>query len=72
LSGSIGSFDADWQRDLQAYLVDEYKDAVNSVINLRHTVAHGRHTGVTMAGIQTYYGRVKDVVDHCTALCIPK
>ncbi len=68
----LGSFDSDWQKDLEDYLVDEYKDAVNSVINLRHAVAHGRYTGVTMAGVQNYYNRVKHVVEHCTDLCIPK
>jgi len=68
----LGSFDADWQKDLESYLIDEYKDAVNSVVNLRHTIAHGRHTGVTMAGVQKYFDRVKVVVDHCTDLCIPK
>jgi hypothetical protein len=48
----LGSFNPDWRTDLEGYLVDQHKDAVNSVVNLRHTVAHGRFTGVTMAGIR--------------------
>jgi len=67
----LGSFDPDWRADLEKYLVDEYKDAINSVVNLRHTVAHGRYAGVTMVGIRDYYDRVKRVVDHATSLCIP-
>jgi hypothetical protein len=67
----LGSFDLDWQKDLEAYLVDERKDAVDSVISLRHTVSHGRFAGVTMVRVQRYYDRVKEVVDHVADLCLP-
>jgi hypothetical protein len=67
----LGSFNPDWRTDLEGYLVDQHKDAVNSVVNLRHTVAHGRFTGVTMAGVRSYYEAVKQVVEHCANLCIP-
>lgn len=67
----LGSFDLDWQKDLESYLVDEHKDAVDSVVNLRHTVSHGRFAGVTMASVQRYYDRVKEVVEHIADLCIP-
>src|SRR4051812_27458517 len=43
----FGSFDPDWERDLELYLVDEKKDAVNGIIALRQTIAHGRYTGIT-------------------------
>jgi hypothetical protein len=67
----LGSFDPDWRLDLEGYLVDEYKDSINSVVSLRHTVAHGRYAGITMASVKDYYERVKDVVDHVSDLCIP-
>jgi hypothetical protein len=67
----LGSFDSDWRTDLETYLVDEYKDAVNGVVNLRHAVAHGRYAGVTMVSVKDYYVRVKRVVDHVADLCIP-
>jgi len=67
----VGSLDPDWQVDLRAYLVDEHKDAVDSVVNIRHAVAHGRFVGVTMASVNRYYQRVKEVVDHIADLCLP-
>jgi hypothetical protein len=67
----FGSFDLGWQADLKTYLVDEYKDAVDGVVNLRHSIAHGRNTGVTMSSAQSYYDRVKKVVDHLGDLCLP-
>lgn len=45
----LGSFDSDWRLDLESYLVDEHKDAVNSVVDLRNTISHGRNIVVTMA-----------------------
>ena len=67
----MGSFNLDWQNDLEKYLVDEHKDAVDSVVNLRQVVSHGRFAGVTMASVQRYYDRVKEVVDHIAGLCLP-
>ena len=67
----LGSFDPDWERDLVNYLVDEHKDAVNSIVDLRQTVSHGRFTSVTMTNVHRYYERVKEVVDHIADLCIP-
>ena len=67
----LGSFDLNWQKDLESFLVDERKDAVDSVVNLRQTISHGRFTGVTMASVQRYYVSVKEVVDHIADLCAP-
>jgi hypothetical protein len=68
----FGSFDADWQKDLELHLVDEYKDAVDGIVALRHSVAHGGYAGITMARVRSYYDRVKHVIEHVTDLCIPK
>jgi len=67
----MGSFDASWRSDLEGYLVDERKAAVDSVVALRHNISHGRFVGVTMATIKEYYLRVKHVIDHIADLCVP-
>jgi len=67
----LSGFDPEWGRDLEGYLIDERKDAVNSVVALRHTFSHGQFAGVTLARVQSYYDRVKEVVDHIADLCVP-
>ena len=67
----MGTFDAGWRSDLEKYIVDERKAAIDSVIALRHNIAHGRYVGVTMATIKEYYPRVKLVIDHIAGLCVP-
>lgn len=67
----FGSFDLAWEADLKLYLVDQHKDAVDSIVDLRHNIAHGRDTVVTMSRITEYYDRVKEVVEHIANLCLP-
>lgn len=67
----LGSFDSDWRMDLENFLVDEYKDAVDSIVALRHRVSHGHSVGVSMVQVGDYYDRVKHVVEHVLDLCIP-
>ena len=71
IQDTVGSFDPDWREDLGKYLIDERKAAVDSIINLRHTISHGRYVGVTLAGVKKYYSHVTDVVDHLADLCDP-
>jgi len=67
----LGSFDPDWRRDLETFLVDEYKDALNGIVDLRNTIAHGRYVGITMTRVQEYYGRIKVVVERVARHCVP-
>ena len=68
----LGSFDSDWRQDLEKFIVDEYKDAVDGIVDLRNTISHGRFAGITFIRVQNYYARIKDVVDHIADLCAPK
>jgi len=68
----VGSFDADWRTDLEAYLVDEFKDAVNGIVDIRNNVAHGGSTGVTIVRVKNYYVTIKQVVNHIAEFCAPE
>lgn len=68
----LGSFDPAWRQELEEnVLVDEWKDAVDSVVSLRNTIAHGRSVGLTYGGIREYYRRVQHVIDQIANLCVP-
>jgi hypothetical protein len=60
----VGGFDADWRIEMEKFLVDEYKDAVNGIVDLRNAVSHGRYAGVTMVRVRAYYERIKAVVER--------
>lgn len=67
----LGSFDTDWRATLAAFLVDERKAAVDSVVDLRNTIAHGRQTTLTIVRIADYYRLVTTVVERVADICVP-
>lgn len=67
----LGTFDRDWQVSMNSFLVDELKDAVDSSVNLRNSIAHGESVGVTYQRISDYYVRVQKVIDRIADLCAP-
>lgn len=60
----LGAFDADWRRSMETFLVDERKDAVDSVVHLRNMISHGHFSGITMTRVRKYYECVRLVVDE--------
>ena len=62
-------FDADWRKELEELLVDEQKDAVNSIVNQRNKIAHGDSAEVTYLRISKYYEQAQGVIDQVAKLC---
>lgn len=65
----LASFDPDWRQSLDSGLTSQHKDAVNSVVGLKNTIAHGGMVGVTYQRIKDYYAKVQDVIEHIATLC---
>ena len=68
----LGNFSLEWHRKISEVLVDEWKDAIDSIINLRNNIAHGRSVGVTYLTIHGYYQRVKRVIGEVADICVPE
>jgi hypothetical protein len=67
----LGSFNSDWKTRMEAVLIDELKDAVDSVIGIRHQIAHGGSGGITYSRIAEYYKRIQFVIDQIADICVP-
>ena len=67
----LGDFNPDWRSAIGAILVDEKKDALDSVLNLRNKIAHGGSVGLTYHRISEYYGHIKPIIDRVADLCVP-
>lgn len=59
----LGKFDSTWPVAFEANLTDERKDAVNSIIALRHQIAHGQHVGVSYGRIKQYFQSIKSLIE---------
>src|SRR5207247_11282858 len=58
----LGDFNPDWRKTAEDYLVDERKAAVNSLVALRHKIAHGESVGTSIAQVRAYYATVVGVI----------
>jgi RiboL-PSP-HEPN len=59
----LGSFNSDWRKEAEAYLIDERKESVNSLVALRHKIAHGESVGTSLSQVKAYYQTILQVVD---------
>lgn len=67
----LGSFDPDWRNNVESVLVNQYKDAFDSVVSLRHQIAHGSSVGITYIRINDYFEAISKMIDYIQDLCIP-
>jgi hypothetical protein len=67
----FGSFNPDWRLAVEGYLVDERKDSVNSLVALRHKIAHGESVGTSLSQVKAHYKVILEVVDFLANLAEP-
>lgn len=70
LSQIIGSLDVNWENEFRNYIKDGSKAAIDSVVDLRHQIAHGGHTSVSYNSVRDYYVEVCKVVDYLIDLLV--
>lgn len=67
----LGSFSPDWRTAAEIHLVDERKAALNSLVALRHKIAHGESVGTSLAQVKEYYANVLAVITFLADLVDP-
>ena len=60
----VGSFDPSWGENLRSFLTQERKAALDSVVGLRNSIAHGGSATTSYARVCEYRDRIADVIDH--------
>ncbi len=66
----VGSLDAGWRSQLEAFVVDEHQAALNSVVGLRNDIAHGGGASVSLLQVEKYWSTVQEVVDKVEQLVL--
>ena len=57
------SFKEDWGKELESFMGENgRKDAIDSVMNNRHQIAHGKEIGITINTLRNYFDRILEVV----------
>lgn len=64
----LGAFDAKWRAKAADHLVDARKESVNSLVALRHKIAHGESVGTTLYQVRAHYKIIVEVLDFLADL----
>jgi hypothetical protein len=64
-----GAFSDEWRERLAQATDGELKESIDSIVAIRHNIAHGRGAGVGYATMATYYRNALRVLDEVERLC---
>ena len=60
----VGSLDAGWRQRLEAFITDQHRQALNSVVGLRNDIAHGGGGSLSLGQVQRYWVSVQEVIEE--------
>jgi hypothetical protein len=65
-----GAFKKSWGEDITVFLdANNRKDAIDSIMNNRHQIAHGKQSNVTITQVSTWLEKSKEVVEYIEVQC---
>ncbi len=64
----LSSFNPDWREHFEDLASTEVKDAIDSIVNNRHQIAHGRQVGISIVTFSKYYRHIRAFIDDLDAL----
>ncbi len=66
----VGSFRQEWRAELETFLADDgRKDAIDSIMNNRNQIAHGKDVGVTVVRVSSYLEKIIAVLEFIETQC---
>ena len=66
------AFSEEWGQDLENYLNSDdgqRKNAIDSIMNNRNQIAHGRRASVSLARVKDYLSKAAEVIDFIESQC---
>lgn len=66
----VGSLDANWRAELDAFVVDERQAALNSIVGLKNEIAHGGGSSVSLNQVVRYWVAIQEIVDKVEQLIL--
>lgn len=64
-----GRFSPEWRKELNLFLTEEMKDSLNSIVNIKNALAHGRTTGISHSTLKKYWENVLKILDFIDQQC---
>lgn len=65
-----GAFKSEWRSDLEAFVDNGgRREAIDSIMQNRHHIAHGHYSGITVSRVREYLNRAIEVLEHIEDQC---
>ena len=58
----LSHFSNDWREEFDSALTDEERDAINSVVNNKNLIAHGKDVGISTEPMKRYFKACRSAV----------
>lgn len=71
LTQLLGSFNPDWRDEVSDFVIDALEASLNSVVAIRHQIAHGESSGISYARMVEYYNNIQVIMDYLCELIDP-
>lgn len=65
----VGEFDTAWEQELRSLADGAVGESVNSIVALRHRVAHGRSDRVSIGAVGSYFEEARKLPQRLVRLC---
>jgi len=65
----VGDFDQTWAADLNAFLTEQLRNALNSVVANRNRIAHGDSVSVGLAQMKAWLSDVVTILEFLEQQC---
>lgn len=64
-------FKKEWGKELKHFFEDDIsrKYAIDSIMQIRHEIAHGKNTGITVAQVKKYFEKSIEVIEFIENQC---
>jgi len=65
----VGEFDAGWREELRQFADGAVGESVNSIVGLRHRIAHGKSVQMSLARAEAHYEQARKLPRQIALLC---
>ena len=63
------SFSKEWGHKLEDFFTDEMKDSINTIVNNKNLIAHGKNSGITYRDMKKHWANSIKLVKFLKSLC---
>ena len=63
-------FDKEWRKSMESDIDDKIKTSIDSIVNIRNEIAHGKDTGIYPSTLKEYYSDSRKFIKYLCKQCL--